>query len=61
LRQYQNAQPSRTQKYLQKFDFESLFIEELGWDMIDRILPQHSKTNWGFTDQELGRPHQKVL
>jgi predicted nucleotidyltransferase len=26
----------RTQKYLQKFDFESLFIEELGWDTVDR-------------------------
>ena len=24
----------RAQKYLQKFDFESLFIEELGWDTI---------------------------
>ncbi|QUS62573.1 Eco57I restriction-modification methylase domain-containing protein [Synechocystis sp. PCC 7338] len=28
---------TRTRKYLQKFDFESLFIEELGWDTIDRI------------------------
>jgi hypothetical protein len=27
----------RTQKYLQKFDFESLFIEELGWDTVDRV------------------------
>lgn len=27
----------RAQKYLQKFDFESLFIEELGWDTIDRL------------------------
>ena len=27
----------RAQKYLQKFDFESLFIEELGWDTIDRV------------------------
>jgi hypothetical protein len=25
------------QKYLQKFDFESLFIEELGWDTVDRV------------------------
>jgi hypothetical protein len=28
---------TRTQKYLKNFDFESLFIEELGWDTIDRI------------------------
>jgi hypothetical protein len=28
---------SRAQKYLQKFDFESLFIEELGWDTVDRV------------------------
>lgn len=27
----------RTQKYLQKFDFESLFIEELGWDTVARV------------------------
>jgi hypothetical protein len=27
----------RAQKYLQKFDFESLFIEELGWDTIDSM------------------------
>ncbi len=27
----------RAQKYLQKFDFESLFIEELGWDTVDRV------------------------
>ncbi|MEB3161804.1 MAG: hypothetical protein VKK80_01115, partial [Prochlorothrix sp.] len=27
----------RAQKYLQKFDFESLFIEELGWDQADRV------------------------
>jgi hypothetical protein len=25
------------QQYLQKFDFESLFIEELGWDAVDRV------------------------
>lgn len=28
---------SRAQKYLQKFDFESLFIEELGWDTVHRV------------------------
>ncbi|UAJ74603.1 ATP-binding protein (plasmid) [Synechocystis sp. PCC 7339] len=28
---------TRTQKYLKNFDFESLFIEELGWDTIDPI------------------------
>jgi hypothetical protein len=28
---------ARAQKYLQKFDFESLFIEELGWDTVDRV------------------------
>jgi type I restriction-modification system DNA methylase subunit len=28
---------SRAQKYLQKFDFESLFIEELGWDAVDHV------------------------
>jgi hypothetical protein len=28
---------NRTEKYLKKFDFESLFIEELGWDRIDRV------------------------
>lgn len=28
----------RAQKYLQKFDFESLFIEELGWDTVDRVM-----------------------
>lgn len=28
----------RCQKYLQKFDFESLFIEELGWDTVDRVM-----------------------
>lgn len=28
---------NRAQKYLQKFDFESLFIEELGWDTVDRV------------------------
>ena len=39
----------RAQKYLQKFDFESLFIEELGWDTVDRVLAQH----YGFTDEEL--------
>jgi hypothetical protein len=27
----------RAQKYLQKFDFESLFIEELGWDTVYRV------------------------
>jgi hypothetical protein len=27
----------RAQKYLQTFDFESLFIEELGWDRVDRV------------------------
>lgn len=27
----------RAQKYLQKFDFKSLFIEELGWDTVDRV------------------------
>ncbi|WP_448560438.1 Eco57I restriction-modification methylase domain-containing protein [Trichothermofontia sp.] len=27
----------RAQKYLQTFDFESLFIEELGWDTVDRV------------------------
>lgn len=27
----------RAQKYLQKFDFASLFIEELGWDTVDRV------------------------
>ena len=27
----------RALKYLQKFDFESLFIEELGWDSADRV------------------------
>jgi hypothetical protein len=29
---------ARAQKYLQKFDFESLFIEELGWDTVDRVM-----------------------
>lgn len=28
---------TRAQQYLQKFDFESLFIEELGWDTVDRV------------------------
>jgi type I restriction-modification system DNA methylase subunit len=28
---------AHAQKYLQKFDFESLFIEELGWDTVDRV------------------------
>jgi len=28
---------ARAQKYLQTFDFESLFIEELGWDTVDRV------------------------
>jgi hypothetical protein len=28
----------RAQKYLQTFDFESLFIEELGWDTVDRVM-----------------------
>lgn len=28
----------RTLKYLNKFDFESLFIEELGWDTVDRVV-----------------------
>ena len=28
---------NRAQKYLQTFDFESLFIEELGWDTVDRV------------------------
>ncbi|QKD84731.1 ATP-binding protein [Thermoleptolyngbya sichuanensis A183] len=28
----------RAQKYLQKFDLASLFIEELGWDTVDRIV-----------------------
>ncbi|MFM7220768.1 MAG: SAM-dependent methyltransferase, partial [Nodosilinea sp.] len=28
----------RAQKYLQKFDFESLFIEELGWDTVDHVI-----------------------
>jgi hypothetical protein len=28
----------RAQKYLQQFDFESLFIEELGWDRVDRVM-----------------------
>ena len=28
---------TRTEKYLQKFDFESLFIEELGWDTVDFV------------------------
>ena len=27
----------RAQKYLQTFDFESLFIEELGWDTVDLV------------------------
>ena len=27
----------RAQKYLQTFDFESLFIEELGWDTVDHV------------------------
>jgi hypothetical protein len=34
----------RAQKYLQTFDFESLFIDE-----IDRVLAQH----YGLTDEEL--------
>jgi hypothetical protein len=29
---------NRAQQYLQKFDFESLFIEELGWDTVDRVM-----------------------
>lgn len=29
---------NRAQKYLKTFDFESLFIEELGWDTIDRLV-----------------------
>lgn len=29
---------TRTLKYLNKFDFESLFIEELGWDTVDRVV-----------------------
>jgi hypothetical protein len=29
---------TRAQKYLDKFDFESLFIEELGWDTVDRVV-----------------------
>jgi hypothetical protein len=29
---------TRAQKYLDKFDFESLFIEELGWDTVDRVI-----------------------
>ncbi len=28
---------TRTLKYLNQFDFESLFIEELGWDTVDRV------------------------
>ena len=38
----------RAQKYLQKFDFESLFIEELGWDTIAPVTlgVLHS---WGGT------------
>ena len=28
----------RAQTYLQQFDFESLFIEELGWDTVDRVM-----------------------
>ncbi|HIK28605.1 MAG TPA: hypothetical protein IGR89_11130, partial [Oscillatoriaceae cyanobacterium M7585_C2015_266] len=27
---------SRAHQYLQQFDFESLFIEELGWDTVNR-------------------------
>jgi len=27
----------RAQNYLKQFDFESLFIEELGWDTVDRV------------------------
>ncbi|OKH17066.1 Eco57I restriction-modification methylase domain-containing protein [[Limnothrix rosea] IAM M-220] len=27
----------RTEKYLRDFDFESLFIEELGWDLVDEV------------------------
>ncbi|AMA10692.1 Eco57I restriction-modification methylase domain-containing protein [Picosynechococcus sp. PCC 73109] len=27
----------RTEKYLKDFDFESLFIEELGWDTVDAV------------------------
>ncbi|WP_255447806.1 DNA methyltransferase [Picosynechococcus sp. PCC 11901] len=27
----------RTEKYLKNFDFESLFIEELGWDTVDAV------------------------
>jgi hypothetical protein len=47
----------RAQTYLQTFDFGSLFIEELGWDTvdrvtlpfeIDRVLAQH----YGFTTEE---------
>jgi hypothetical protein len=30
----------RTQNYLQQFDFESLFIEELGWDTVDPLTLQ---------------------
>jgi len=30
----------RTQSYLQQFDFESLFIEELGWDTVDPLTLQ---------------------
>ena len=29
---------TRALKYLNKFDFESLFIEELGWDTVDRVV-----------------------
>lgn len=35
----------RSQTYLQTFDFESLFIEELGWDTVDPIaLPLTTET-----------------
>lgn len=27
----------RTQNYLKDFDFESLFVEELGWDTVDPV------------------------
>lgn len=30
---------TRARKYLQHFDFEALFIEELGWDVYDARLP----------------------
>ncbi len=28
--------------------------------IVDRILAHHPKTDWGFTDEEQGRPHLLV-